>query len=130
MALPTALQDRELKKFVDADGDVAVRVSGTNFSGSFSISGLQNGGGVFRVALTDSSWTLLNLTQVSNINAIAIQNQGAVNILLAYSNTALVTDTMIIYANGGERQYVIKNTISLYLRSSSGATNAHLELLS
>lgn len=131
MALPTALQDREFQKFVDiAPGETAIRVSGTNFSGAFTISGLQNGGGVFVIPLTATGWTQVDLTQVANINACAIQNQGSVNILLAYSNTAPISSSMVIYANGGERQYVIKNTITLYLRSSSGATNAHLELLS
>jgi len=105
-------------------------VQTTPMEGEFTVTGLRNGGAVIKLPLVDTNWTQVDLTAIPDINACAIQNQGAVNILLAYSGSAATDEAMIIYANGGERQYTIKNTITLYLRSVSGATNAHIELLS
>jgi hypothetical protein len=45
MSLPPSLNDREYQKFVDINpGETAIRISGANFSGTFTISGLSVAG--------------------------------------------------------------------------------------
>lgn len=127
MALPTALQDREQQKFVDvAPGETAVRVSGDNFSGSFTTSGLRTGGRITEVVLNDSSWTALPATPLSGRNAIAIQNFSGQTIKLNYDN-AVSGLTGVYLQNTLDRFYDISDTIIIYAKSSSGAATIIVE---
>jgi hypothetical protein len=130
MALPTALNDREYQKFIDiSPGETAVRVSGQNFSGSFSVSGLKNGGRVTEVTINSSSWTALPPTALSNRNAMSIQNYSGVDVKLNYDN-ATVGYVGAILQDGNERFYDISDAIVIYAKASSGTPTLIVEELS
>ena len=68
-----ARNDRELEKFgLDATGDVIVRTSG---AGTFSLTGLNNGGLVTEITLNPTTRTALPTTALANRNAMSIQNR-------------------------------------------------------
>jgi hypothetical protein len=127
MALPTALNDREHQKFIDiAPGETAVRVSGENFSGNFSITGLKVGGKVTEVTVNDFEWTALPLVPLAERNALAIQNTSGQSVKINYTNSVSGFVGMLI-PDGGERFYDIKDDIVLFGKSSSGTAVLNIE---
>lgn len=127
VTLPTALQDREVQKFVEDDnGNVAVRMHGSNFSGSFSVAGLRTGGRVTEVALNSSTWTALPATPLTARNALAIQNTSGIEIKLNYASD-VVGYVGVKVAAGSERQYDITDTIIMYAKSASGTPTITVE---
>lgn len=128
MALPNAISDREYQKFVDvAPGETAVRVSGENFSGAFSVTGLKTGGLHTVVTLNPTTWTPLPATPLTGRNAMAIQNQSGENIKLNFDASVVGFVGMIVYPNGGERQYDISDTILIYGKSESSSVSVTVE---
>lgn len=130
MTLPTALQDREYQKFIDiAPNETAVRVSGTNFSGSFSLSGLSVAGRISVVTINSTTWTALPTTPLANRNAILIQNQTSVQAKLNYDPSAIGYVGIWINANG-EAYRDIKDNIIIYAKCASGTIDLVIEELS
>lgn len=127
MTLPTHLNDREMQKFVDiAPGETAVRVTGENFSGSFTFSGLRVGGRVTEVTLTPGVWTALPASPLSQRNAINIQNSSAEEIKINYSPSVVGYKGVLIGA-GSERSYDITDNIILYAMPISSVVTINVE---
>ena len=121
VSLPKHINDREYDKFTtDGGGNTAVRVSGSNFSGSFRTSGLTIGGKITEVTISDSSWTALPATALPNRNAVGVQNFSGQEIKLNYDNTT-VGYVGVIMRDTDQRQYDIDDSISLYAKASSGS---------
>lgn len=126
MSLPQSLQDREYEKFEDVSGQPAVRVTGTNFSGSFSISGLKIGGRVTEVTLNPTTWTPLPATPLANRNAINIQNVAGEEIKLNYTS-GQAGYVGIVVGSGSERSYDIQDDIVLFAKSISSVVTINVE---
>lgn len=127
MTLPVALQDREMQKFEEVNGtDVAVRVTGSNFSGSFSPTGLQVGGLITEVTINASTWTPLPATPLANRNALSIQNKSGQQIKINYSDAVSGYVGMVI-EDDGERFYDIQDNIIIYAKSSTSSCTLNVE---
>ena len=105
-------------------------VIGTQAStGSFSPSGLRNGGKVTEVTVSSASWTPLPATALSGRNAMGVQNQSAIEIKLNYdSSTAGYVG--VVVAAGAERYYDISDNIILYAKATSGSPTIIVEEIS
>lgn len=105
-----------------------------NVSGEFVIVGLSTASPIVEIVTVDSSWIAVPVTVASGETmAINVQNQHSTNsIKLNWGSDPGVGSTvgMQIYPNGGERQYVIKNNVTMYLRSLSGNVTVSLEVIS
>jgi hypothetical protein len=125
------ITDLERAKFVDPDetGDVAVRVFADNFSGTFTPSGLNVSGRVTEVTLSDSAWTALPTTALTNRNAISIQNWSGTQIKVNYNNGVSGYVGMVITGSGGERSYDITDDIVIYAKAQSGTPTITVEEL-
>ena len=131
MTLPTALQDREFQKFEDDPlGGTRVKVSSVGtLTGEISPSGLKIAGKITTVTINDATWTALPATPLANRNAILIQNQTSVQAKINYDQSE--PDYIGIWINGnGELYRDIKDTISIFARSSSGNIDLIIEELS
>lgn len=129
MALSSNINNREFDKFEESSpGVTAVRVTGTNFSGTFRISGLNVGGLVTEVTLNDTTWTALPSSALANRNAISIQNSSAINIKINYSSGVSGYVGMTVGA-GTERAYDITDNIVVYAKSESGTPTISVEEL-
>jgi len=126
MALPNHIVDREYQKFEEVGGLPAVRVSGSNFSGTFRTSGLTVGGKITEVAINDSSWTVLPGTALTDRNAVGIQNFSGQEIKLNYDNTT-VGYVGVILKDNDQRQYDITDDILIYAKASSGSCTVIIE---
>lgn len=127
MSLPNTLTDREYQKFVDiSPGETAIRVSGANFSGNVSISGLSVGGKVTEVTLNPTTWSALPATALLNRNAINIQNVSGEEIKINYSSGISGYVGMVI-GSGSERSYDIQDDIVLYGKSISSVVTINVE---
>lgn len=126
MTLPNHINDREYRKFLEVDGEPAVRISGTNFSGAFRTSGLTIGGKITEVTISDSSWTALPATALANRNAVGVQNFSGQEIKLNYDNTT-VGYVGVIMRDADQRQYDIDDSILLYAKSSAGSCTIIVE---
>lgn len=126
MPLPQTLNDREYEKFEEVSGLPAVRVTGTNFSGSFSISGLKIGGRVTEVTLNNLTWTALPATPLAQRNAINVQNVSGEEIKLNY-NPGQAGYVGVVVGSGSERSYDIQDDIILYAKSISSVVTINVE---
>ena len=100
-----------------------------DIQGQVKIEGLE-AGEVLEVTVTDSAWTEVIVVVPADKETIAlnIQNPDVANIVkLDYQN--IVVKGMNIYPNGGERQYVVKKSLSYYLRAVSGSVTLNIEVL-
>lgn len=104
-----------------------ITISGQNPTVAASLRpvGLTEGGLVTHVALTDSAWTALPTTPLSNRNSLQIQNisgNGAI-ILWNYSNSAPSTEGVRI-EDGGFKERALTDDIIVYARvlASSGSS--------
>jgi hypothetical protein len=129
MALPTALNDREYRKFEDVGGEPAVRVTGQNFSGTFSVSGLKIAGRVTEVLINSTTWTALPAVPLANRNAVAIQNYTGQLIKINYSNSVSGFVGVAI-PDQVERFYDITPEIIQYAKCASGSVTIIVEELS
>lgn len=116
MTLPAALQDREVQKFTELNGEVAVRTTAT---GNFVFSGLSIGGRITEVTIDDVSWTPLPPTPLANRNAMSIQNVSGFEIKVNYVDS--VGYIGMVIPNNNERYYDIKDSIIMYARAQSGS---------
>jgi hypothetical protein len=101
----------------------------TTATGTFTFSGLKNGGKITEVTLNDATWTPLPAAALANRNAIAIQNDSGQDIKINYDN-AVVGFIGVKIPNGGERQYDITDGIIQYGKCASGTCNIVIEELS
>jgi hypothetical protein len=99
-------------------------------TGELSPSGLRIAGKITEVELVDYEWRLLPPAALSNRNALAVQNPTGTEIKLNYTNAVIGYVGMVIYPNGGERRYDIKDTIPAYGRSQAGTVIVNVEELS
>lgn len=128
MALPTALQDREFQKFEDA-GPGMTRVR-TTAVGTFTPSGLNEGGKISVVTVNDSSWTPLPATALSNRNAISMQNLSGFEMKINYQEAYDLSLGYVgmVVPNGNERYYDIKDTIIIYGRLAPGSGSGSINI--
>jgi hypothetical protein len=98
-------------------------IAGQDATGTFSVTGLQNGGKVTEVTLSAASWTALPPTALSGRNAICIQNISAVEIKLNYDYTAALPAgyTGVVIPSGAERFYDVGDTIVIYAKAQAGS---------
>jgi hypothetical protein len=123
------------KSEIDPDDSSKViqklRVFLDTITAEFNPSGLKNAGRHSEVTVNDSSWTALPSTALSDRNAIAIQNNSTTsNVKINYVNSIGTYTGMTIRKNGGERQYDIKDTITLYAKAETGNVTLDIEELS
>ena len=95
-------------------------ITGSSVSGTFSQSGLFNGGRITDVSVTDAAWAALPAAPLGNRNAISIQNPSGASIKLNY-DPLTVGYVGITIASGGERMYVITDSIQVYAKAEAGA---------
>ncbi len=118
-------QNMSLVECPDNSGKVARRVTFCEET-SFRPSGLTLGGLITIVVVSDSVWTALPTTALSERNAICIQNRSGLEIKINYDNT-VVGYVGIVLPDKGERYYDITDNIPLYAKSSSGNANVTIE---
>lgn len=90
-------------------------------TGTFKPSGLNVGGLITHVPLTDGSWTAVPTSALADRNNIVVQNisgNGGV-VLWNYSNTAPATEGFRI-EDGGHKSVGITDDILVYCRMLSG----------
>lgn len=117
-----AIADLERLKFTEKDEEWCVRTTIVDaIEGSFSPSGLKNGGKVTEATLNSSTWTPLPLVALTDRNAIAIQNLSGFEIKVNYDDSVSAYEGMVI-PDGGERQYDITDAIIIYGKAETGAT--------
>lgn len=122
MTLPNHIVDREFQKFEEINGsEVAVRVTGSGFTGTFSPSGLTNGGLITEVTINDTTWTALPATPLSDRNALSIQNLSGIEMKVNYS-TGVSGYVGMTIPTGSERYYDVKDTVILYGKLASGGS--------
>jgi hypothetical protein len=84
-----------------------------------SFSGLRVGGRITEVTLNATTWTALPTTALSGRNALAMQNRSGIEMKINY-NSSQVGYVGIVIADNSERQYDIKETVTIYGKSASG----------
>ena len=82
--------------------------------------GLNIGGLITQVTLNSVTWTALPPTPLDERNAVAIQNQSAVNIKINYDPAVVGYVGMEVLSPTGERFYNIANPIQLYGKCAAG----------
>lgn len=108
-----------------------LRVFLDTITANFEPSGLKNAGRHQEITVNNTSWTALPSTALTDRNAIAIQNNNpTTNVKINYANDIVGYVGMTLRKNGGERQYDIKETITLYAKSESGSVTLDVEELS
>ena len=128
MVLPTALTDREMQKFEEVDGDVAVRIKGTNFEGSVTVRGLTIGGRHSVVAINATTWTEVPASALTSRNLIVIQNNTGQDIKINYDDQ-VAGFVGILVRDGSERAYDIQGSIPIYVKCQTGTVNLDIEEL-
>lgn len=128
MSLSRNLNTREINKFVECDGNTAVR---TQLCGSavFRPSGLNIAGKITIVSVNSSTWTALPATALTDRNAICIQNRSGSEIKLNYDN-GVSGYVGVVVPNLGERYYDITDNILIYAKSASGTVDVTIEEIS
>lgn len=107
----------------------AIEVSGTNFSGTFSPTGLKNGGRVTEVVINAVTWTQLPAVALTMRNALAIQNYSGQEIKVNYS-ASVVGYVGVIISDQNERFYDITDAIPIFAKSSSSTVTIIVEEIS
>lgn len=90
------------------------------FTGTFSPSGLKNGGKVTEVDIDDTTWTAIPGTALTLRNALSIQNRTGVECKINYDN-AVVGYVGIVIPDAGERFYDITDDIVVYAKAAPGS---------
>lgn len=128
MTLPQALMDREYQKFEDVDGNVAVRIKGTNFEGSVTVRGLSIGGRHSEVEVNETTWTLLPAAALSQRNIIAIQNNTGQDIKINYDDQVAGFKGMLV-RDQSERAYDVQGSVNIYAKCQTGTAVLDIEEL-
>lgn len=103
-----------------------------NFTGTFKPTGLNNGGKVTPVTVTDAGWVALPPAPLAGRNAIRIQNQSAVQIKTNYDFTGPLPagyEGMWIKPNG-ETYYDITDQVIIYAKAETGSIDILVEEIS
>lgn len=98
-------------------------------TGTFTTSGLKNGGLITVVSLNDTTWTALPPTALPNRNAILVQNQSLIQARMNYDDMTVGYVGININADG-ELYRDITDNIIMYAKSSSGNIDVVVEELS
>lgn len=104
-------------------------IAGQNATGTFTPSGLNNGGKITTVSLNAVTWSALPATALAGRNAICIQNASALEIKINYASDIVGYTGIIIPANG-ERYYDVTDSIVIYGKSTSGTPDVIIEEIS
>lgn len=88
--------------------------------GSTTITGLTTQGRVTVVTVNDTTWTALPPTPLTNRNQVNLQNESAADLKLNYDAT-IVGYVGMTLASGSERQYGIRDTITIYAKAEPGS---------
>jgi len=126
MTLPSALMDREYQKFEEVEGLPAVRVSGTNFSGTFKVSGLNIGGRFTEVTIDNVTWTAVPAVPLADRNAMRIQNRSGQEIKLNYDPDVVGYVGMVL-PNLAEIAYDIQPNVVIYAKSATSSCVLNVE---
>lgn len=105
----------------DGTNPIVVTDGQLQTSGTTKPSGLNVGGIVTEVTLSDSSWVALPGTAQTDRNAIAIQNYSGSEVKINFDN-GQVGYVGIILQDGAERQYDITDNIIIYGKAASGTS--------
>lgn len=129
MALPRDQRDREYLNFTDnGDGTTSRFVKIIDaLVGSFKPSGLNIGGLHTKVTITDSGWTALPASALSQRNQINIQNFSGFEIKVNFSSGIVGYEGMRIPSNT-ERFYQITDSIVIYARAEAGAGSVDIDV--
>lgn len=100
-------------------------VTGT-VSGSFTPSGLRNGGLITVVTVNQTTWTALPAAALANRNTLCIQNRSGQQIKINYSS-GVVGYVGIAIDDGAERFYDITDDIILYCKSMASSCSVTVE---
>jgi hypothetical protein len=104
-------------------------IPGVSFTGTFSPSGLQNGGLVTIVTINNTTWTAVPAIPLSNRNAISIINRSGQEVKINYSNS-VVGYVGVPIDDNSERFYDIKDSILLYAKSQTSSCTLIVEEIS
>jgi hypothetical protein len=85
-------------------------------TGTFTPSGLKNGGRVSQVTLSSTNWLPLPSSALANRNAINIQNYSGSDIFLNFDN-AVAGFNGVLIRDQSERNYDITDNIIIYAKS-------------
>ena len=109
--------------------DVAIKEG--SVSGTFTPSGLQNGGLITKVTLSTVAWTALPATPLANRNAMSVQNRSGQSVYINYDNGLPIDPSIsVLIPPGGERQYDVKDSIIIYAFCSGVAVDVQVEEIS
>lgn len=91
--------------------------------GTFTPSGLRNGGKVTEVVIDDVTWTALPPTALPDRNAMRIQNRTGFEIKTNYDSFGPLPIGYIgmVISDKGEAYYDITDAIPIYAKAVSGA---------
>lgn len=123
MTVPRNITTLEQKKFMEIDGEVAVRTNG-----KFQYRGLSTGGRITEVSINASTWTPIPAVSLANRNALSIQNVSGETIKLNYDPSVLGFTGILILA-GAERMYDVTENITIYAKSESTSVTITVEEL-
>ena len=98
-------------------------------SGTFTPTGLFNGGLVTVVSINQTTWTAIPASAIANRNAINIQNYSGQESKINYSS-GIVGYVGMAIPDRGERQYAITDAIVLYAKSATSTVSINVEELS
>lgn len=104
-------------------------IPGVSFTGTFSPSGLQNGGLVTIVTVNNLTWTAVPATPLSNRNAISVVNRSGQEVKINYSS-GIAGYVGVPVDNNSERFYDIKDSIILYVKSAVSSCDVIVEEIS
>lgn len=101
------------------DSDKSVRVSGSNFSGSFTPSGLKTAGKTTMLTISNDQWYEVPASPLTGRNNVELQNPStsALDVIWNYDNTKPLTEG-IRTPPGGSRSIAITNGIPVYVTLS------------
>ncbi len=125
MVLHDSINDREMAKFEECEGNHAVRTTLCG-SASFTPSGLTIGGLVTEVNLDSSTWTALPPTPLTGRNAVGVQNLSGISIKINHSSGVGGWVGILVKPNG-ERYYDITDSVIVYAKAESGTPTIVVE---
>jgi hypothetical protein len=117
LTLSPNINNREFDKFVDDDGETAVRVKGkTSTSG-------QTGSGLFTiVSINASTWTALPL--MADRNCMAVQNRSGQEIKVNFQNTASGFEGMSLDHKDSR---IYDHRLQMYAKCLAGTADINVE---
>lgn len=127
MTLSPNINNREMDKFEELNGETVVRVI-QKLSNGARVVGQSTGGRITEVSINDTTWTALPATPLNPRNAVGIQNTTNTNIKLNWDDQVSGYVGILVPA-GAERYYEISELIVIYAKSESGTITINVEEL-